>query len=155
MAATATEIVALREENASLKKELRKARATIKRLTSSGDAGSHAAGAGEGVATSASTGALLGNRSGLEEGEVNGKVVVAGRAGIEPDHEQGYRTPRESRSRKKINIDTARATDAVVEAVTGGGEIRPNLCGSESADPKGGLGGSTRPDADRPPDVDV
>lgn len=121
--ASAAEVAALREENASLKKELRRARAEIKRLTrgdGGGDSGGRQApdgiGNGGGIATSASTGALEENRKGLDGG-----VTGDAQHGEEGGRKGGKsRTPRESRSRKKIDIDTARATDAVVEAAAAG-----------------------------------
>eukprot|EP00903_Cladosiphon_okamuranus_P005356 g5351.t1 len=121
----AAEVAALREENASLKKELRRAKAEIKRLTSEGGGvgGGGGDGGGDAVATSASTGALEGGSRGLELEE--GGLGAA--QGGERRRGKKSRIPRESRSRKKMDIDTARATDAVVEAVAGagGGVTRP------------------------------
>lgn len=124
-AEAAVEVAALREENASLKKELRRAKAEIKRLIreGGGGGGAHApGGGGSGVATSASTGVLDGGGSGLD-----GVGVDDAQQGGERRRERKSRTPRESRSRKKMDIHTARATDAVVEAVAaGGGVARPD-----------------------------
>lgn len=130
-AATAmtSEVTKLREENASLKKELHRARAEIKRLTKEargGNTGTQAPGGGSiggggGVATSASTGVLEdGGQKGVDGGDAS-QVEGGGRKG------KKSRTPRESRSRRKINdaIDTARVTDAVVEAVVGVGLADP------------------------------
>lgn len=123
--ASAAEVEALREENASLKKELRRARAEIKRLTrESGGSGGRQApdgiSSGGGVATSASTGALEENRNGLD-GDGTIRDAQHGEEGGRKGKKS--RTPRESRSRKKIDIDTARATDAVVEAAAAGGGL--------------------------------
>ena len=119
------EVAALREENASLRKELRRAKAEIKRLLREGGGGGAQArgGRGDGVVTSASTGALEGVSSGLDDGGLE-----AAEQGGERRRGKKSRTPRESRSRKKIDLDTARATDAVVEAVAagGGGIARPD-----------------------------
>ncbi|CAB1121283.1 unnamed protein product [Ectocarpus sp. CCAP 1310/34] len=117
-------------ENASLKKELHRARAEIKRLTKEargGNAGIQAPGGsgsidgGGGVATSASTGALEDGRQKGVDGVNAPQVDGGGRKG------RKSRSPRESRSRRKINdaIDTARVTDAVVEAAVGGGLADP------------------------------
>ncbi|CBJ27270.1 conserved unknown protein [Ectocarpus siliculosus] len=131
-AATAmtSEVAKLTEENASLKKELLRARAEIKRLTKEargGNAGAQAPGGsgsiggGGGVATSASTGTLEDGRQKDVDGVNASQVDGGGRKG------RKSRTPRESRSRRKINdaIDTARVTDAVVEATVGGGLADP------------------------------
>lgn len=128
--AMASEVAKLTEENASLKKELYRARAEIKRLTKEargGNAGAQAPGGsgsiggGGGVATSASTGALEDGRQKGVDGVNASQVDGGGRKG------RKSRTPRESRSRRKINdaIDTARVADAVVEAAVGGGLADP------------------------------
>lgn len=100
------ELSRLRTENALLKKELKTAREEIDRLTR-GRAG--------GVMTSAST-SVLPDREGLVLDKMNeGKMVeVNGRS-----HAVNDGTPREIRSRKEIDIDTARLTDAAVEAAIG------------------------------------
>lgn len=129
IAATVTvELEALREENALLKKQLRKARAEIKRLAS--DAGQTWRGTENAAAT-----ASFENRSGLDGGVADVNVDVGSRSGGGAGRRRGRkseqtseeRSPRESRSRKKIDIDTARETDAAVEAVTGGGQAMPDL----------------------------
>lgn len=129
------EVAALREENASLKKELRRARAEIKRLIREGgdDGGSGRGGRqgaprggidnGGGMATSASTGTLEENTSGLDGGGM-GDALHDGEGGGRKGKKS--RATRETRSRKKIDIDTARATDAVVEAAAGGGLASPS-----------------------------
>lgn len=114
----ASELSTLREENASLKKELLKAREEIDRLTR-GRAG--------GVMTSASTSALPDRTSRGGGGEVRyclgegNPVEVDGRKRVETErHLVNDSTPRESKSRKEIDIETARLTDAAVEAAIGG-----------------------------------
>ena len=128
--AMAAEVSSLREENTALKKQLRKAKAEIKRLTSGGGGGSGGgqaaggdkAGGGGGVARASENDGAGGNRGGAEGGIVDG----AGGEGLKrekAEHGRRGRTPRESRSRKKMDIDAARATDAVVEAAAGGGQV--------------------------------
>lgn len=111
----AVELSTLRKENASLKKELQKAREEIDRLTR-GRAG--------GVMTSTSTSVLPDRGEGftlarLGEGkpvEVDGRTIVETRRHVDNDI-----TPREIKSRKEIDIETARLTDAAVEEAIGGG----------------------------------
>lgn len=140
--AMVAEVSALREENATLKKQLRKAKAEIKRLAGitsgggggggGGSGGGQAAGGddargggggGGGVARASEIdGAAGGSKNGAEDGSVDG--AGGGRRKREKaEHGRRGRTPRESRSRKKMDIDAARATDAVVEAVAGGGRV--------------------------------
>lgn len=127
-AAMAVEIAALKEENASLKKELKRARAEIKRLAGDvsgvgGGGGRQAtrdSSSGGGIATSLSAGGLL-QENRLEESLERGGVG-SGRDGRKG---RQSRTSRESRSRKQIDLDNARATDAVVEAVVEGGVASP------------------------------
>ncbi|CAM9275513.1 unnamed protein product [Scytosiphon promiscuus] len=114
------DFAALKEENASLKKELKRARAEIKRLArdgggvgSSRQAPGDSSSGGE-FATSLSTGALA------QESREGERIDEAGldvpRQEREGRRKRQSRTPRESRSRKQVDLDNARATDAVVEA---------------------------------------
>ena len=114
MTALSSKLSMLQNENASLKRELRQARAEIKRLTVEGG----------GVATavtSASTGALgdktpRGGRGGFDGDCAGGGSPTD--TGGRLDDADDLEYLRESKSRKKIDIDTARATDdAVVEAI--------------------------------------
>jgi len=72
------------------------------------------------MATSASTGALGEGVNGLDEG---GVVDDASQQGGEGRKGKKSRTPREPRTRKKIGIDSARATDTVVKAAAAGGGL--------------------------------
>lgn len=133
---TAAEVAALREENSSLKKELAEARSTIARITEAGGGGSthQSGGGGGGVAENASESALP--RSGRSEGGSSRDRKSSGHKGQHNSSPQGdgqaigspssveerasggeCRKARESQSRKKKEIDTARVTDAAVEAV--------------------------------------
>lgn len=154
------ELAALRKENHALKDELRDAREEIKRLTGGdGVGGTQAAGDGGGgsVATSATTGALAnsttGSRGGVRADGDGLEDLGGGEDRGRSKHEHGGHTPRESRSRKKIDIEKARATDAVVEAVASGEQANQNKVGPGSEEPREGLDSRTMPPSERPPEA--
>lgn len=154
--ALAVELSSLREENASLKTELQKARAEIRRLSSSpyrgnvegayvkGERGSRG-----GVFTSLSAESLRRNvadgvdefgSDGVDSVEVDSTGACRSARGIEHRRSAG-----QSRNRKKSDIDTARVLDAVAGAVVvnaGGQETLPprTNCGVSDSEVQGDSG---------------
>lgn len=154
------ELASLREENHALKNELRDAREEITRLTGGGGGGvggAKAEGGGGGGRVVAASGAATGmseSRAGGVRGDGADDDSGGGEGRRRSKKERGGKTtPRESRSRKKIDIDKARATDAVVETVSSGGQVNQGKVGPGSEEPGGGLDSRTTPHSERPPEA--